>query len=127
MKIVKSVVPFVLLLAAMVFMTQFKQLETLTASEETEIDLFTEALAQAELEEETTTKEETLTASAETEVVEPVSMTTAEADQEESFAITSDGTVVRVYNQAGEQIYETSLTDWEQNRTKYYEKYQLGS
>lgn len=125
MKVVKSVFPFVLLIGAMFFMTEYKQLETLSASEAYQIDVFQQE-AEAAAEEQT----ESLTASAETSAgMESVQteQPKTETAEENNFAVTSDGSIVRVYNDSGDQVYQTTLTDWEQNREQYYEKYKLGS
>lgn len=125
MKVVKSVFPFVLLFGAMFFMTQYKQLETLSATEAYQIDVFQQE-AEAAAEEQS----EPLTASAETSAgMESVQseQPQTEAAVENDYAVTSDGSIVRVYNNSGEQVYQTTLTDWEQNREQYYEKYKLGS
>ncbi|MGV2621351.1 UNVERIFIED_CONTAM: hypothetical protein N8J90_09180 [Halobacillus marinus] len=112
MKLVKSIAPFALLAAALVFMTQFKQVESLSANEEVHIETFQKQQEETEAQPVTRGSD---------------NMEAVSNEAEKEYAITSDGSVVRVYDEEGQQVYETSLADWEANKADYYEKYQLGS
>src|SRR5690625_4200157 len=48
-------------------------------------------------------------------------------DPNKTYAITSDDEMVTVYDNEGNVVFQATLTDWEENREAYYEKYRLGS
>lgn len=106
-------------------MTKYKTLDDLTDVEQYEVRSFIEAQ-----EEETTVNEQApdetmVSAEAEENPLEdddPV-----EVDPNMTYAITSDGKTVRVHDESGKAVFETSRTEWEEKRDYYYKKFKLES
>ncbi|MCA1010514.1 hypothetical protein [Halobacillus halophilus] len=126
-KTIKSIIPFVLLGLALTFMTQFKQLETLSAREEIEISNFQKKASKDQSQSETTENKQENGTEATVSSESEAEKTSTTADQQKEYAITSNQNIVRVYDQQGEQVFKTTLNDWKKNQRYYYEKYNLDS
>lgn len=123
-KIVKGILPFLFLIFALTFMTKYKTLEDLTDIEQYDIRSFIEAKeSQAVVNEKIPDKD-----IAHLDVEESkLDDNSPPVDPNMDYAITSDEKTVTVYDDNGNAVFETSLTNWEENRDYYYEKYRLGS
>jgi len=116
-RIVTGILPVLLLVLALTFMTNYKSVEDLTDMEEYEINNFVESTETASASEK---QPERNLANASVENGNDV-------DPNKTYAITSDEHNVTVYDNEGNAVFETSITDWEDNREAYYQKYRLGS
>jgi|GEM_PF-3045548 len=126
-KTIKSIIPFVLLGLALTFMTQFKQLETLSAKEEVEITNFQKEASKDQSQSKTAENNQEGDAKAAASSANETEQTSTTADQQKEYAITSNQNIVRVYDQQGEQVFKTTLSDWKKNQHHYYDKYNLDS
>ncbi|MGP4069956.1 hypothetical protein [Halobacillus sp. B29] len=126
-KTVKSIIPFVLLGLALTFMTQFKQWETLSAKEEVEITNFQKEASKDQSQSKTAENNQEDGAKASATSANETEQTSTTADQQKEYAITSNQNIVRVYDQQGEQVFKTTLSDWKKNQRHYYDKYNLDS
>jgi len=119
-RIVTGILPVLLLVLALTFMTNYKSVEDLTDMEEYEIDNFVEA---AEPDEPASSSQEQPDRNVANASVDSGN----DVDPNKTYDFTSDGKTVTVYDNEGNAVLETSMTDWENNREAYYEKYRFGS
>ncbi|ASF40571.1 hypothetical protein CEH05_15990 [Halobacillus halophilus] len=126
-KTVKSIIPFVLLGLALTFMTQFKQWETLSAKEEVEITNFQKEASKDQSQSKTAENNQEDGAKASASSANETEQTSTTADHQKEYAITSNQNIVRVYDQKGEQVFKTTLSDWKKKQSHYYDKYNLDS
>ncbi|MFZ0370988.1 MAG: hypothetical protein WAM07_15435 [Halobacillus sp.] len=126
-KTIRFIIPFVLLGLALTFMTQFKQLETLSAKEEVEITNFQKQASKDQSQSKTSENNQEGDAKAAASSANETEQTSTTADQQKEYAITSNQNIVRVYDQQGEQVFKTKLSDWKKNQRYYYEKFNLNS
>lgn len=101
-RIISKFLPIFFLLFALTFMTIFKHEDTLSDSEAYEFKSLSSIDhtidKRAELESNLVNKE---------------------------YRITSDAENVTVFDDEGNEVFQTSLTDWEENLNSYYDKYNL--
>ena len=120
-RIVRGILPFLFLILALAFMTNYKQVEDLTDMEAYEIRNFVDNAVETasasdggqELEQEPENDQS---------AAEPQE----EVEDDKTYAFTSDESSVTVYDDSGNEVFHTSLEDWEKNRDTYYEKYGFG-
>lgn len=120
-RLIQGILPFLVLVIALTFMTEFKQLNNLTDSEKYEVRSFVEA---AEANDDQEEQPDSSVASATMEKVEDAGVA---VDPNKTYAITSDDETVTVYDNEGNAVFQATIADWEENRETYYEKYRLGS
>lgn len=125
-RVITGLLPFLLLVLALTFMTQYKQWDDLSDSERYEIRSYVEAAE--------TDSSETESGSASTQEEHPESNVASssvanddDVDPNKTYAVTNDEDTVTVYDNDGNAVFETSMEDWEENRDDYYAKYRLGS
>lgn len=123
-RFIQGILPFLLLVLALTFMTEFKQLNDLTDSEKYEVRSFVEA---AEANDDQEKQLDSSVVSSSTEEVGEARDAGDAVDPNKTYAITSDDEMVTVYDNEGNVVFQATLTDWEENREAYYEKYRLGS
>lgn len=120
-RLIQGILPLLLLVLALTFMTEFKQLNDLTDSEKYEIRSFVEAA------ESNGDKEEQPDGRAASTTIEEVGDAGDDVEPNKTYAITSDDETVTVYDDEGNVVFQATITDWEENREIYYAKYGLDS
>lgn len=123
-KIVKGILPFLLLIFALTFMAKYKTLDDLTDVEQYDVRSFLEAQEGETTVNEQAPDETMVSAEAEENTLEDDSV---EVDPNMTYAITNDDKTVRVHDETGKTVFKTSRTEWEKNRDFYYKKFRLGS
>lgn len=120
-RIIKGILPFLFLILALTFMTNYKQMEDLTDMEAYEIRNFVDSAAETAAASDSGQESER-----ESEKDQPVASSHEEVEDDKTYAFTSDESSVTVYDDSGNEVFHTSLEDWEENRDTYYEKYGFG-
>ncbi|MFD1068029.1 hypothetical protein [Oceanobacillus locisalsi] len=131
-KLITGVVPILLLVLALTFMTSYKQWDDLSDTERYQIQNYVEA-AETEPETESTASDNNDANAQEEEQPESdvASSNIEEVDvnPNESYAVTEDNVeqTVTVHDQNGNSVFEAPKEKWEANQAAYYEKFNLSS
>ncbi|WP_181348471.1 hypothetical protein [Thalassobacillus sp. CUG 92003] len=142
-RFIRAVLPFALLFLAMVFMTEFKQMERLDDLEQFQINSFLNDMENSETNT-NNTSENNLNASeqsSQTEENEQLTMSNDTSGNEGNEQLTMSNDTsgnegneyttekrndkVIVYNSNGETVTEIPQSEWEQNKQTYANEYSL--
>ena len=122
-KVITAAWPFLLLVLALTFMTQFKQIDDLTDNERYDIRNYVKA---AEAKSDRDTDTDTASADEPDSSVASSNIEVDEVDPNMTYKITDDGETVTVYDDNG-PVNKIPLEKWKENIEDYYAMYGLGS
>ena len=124
-RFIHGIPPILLLIVALTFMTQYKQLNDLTDTEKYEIRTFVEAAESddgkdKEKKQDNSIASSIIDAAEDKEVVVDPNMTY-------QITVTDDEKFVNVHDDDGDIVFQARMEHWQENIEYYYEKYRLGS
>lgn len=122
-KVITAAWPFLLLVLALTFMTQYKQIDDLTDNERYDIRNYVKA---AEAKSDRDTDADTASADEPDSSVASSNIEVDEVDPNMTYKITDDGETVTVYDDNG-PVNKIPLEKWKENIEDYYAMYGLGS